>query len=551
MSHVTRIYITGPSGAGKTTTGRLLAAHLGWGFLDTDEMIAEEAGQSVPSLFATQGEDAFRDRESKALVRLSSMELMVIATGGGLVEREANRLRMRSTGWLATLTVDPAVAIERLGLDGLATRPLLMAEDPAQRLRALMARRATAYGDADDVVDTSRLTPEQGTARLIGGLVAAGRLPAMGAPVGLRRHIRSSLGRHLIIVADGALGDLPDRVKTLASAARVFVVSDELVARLYGDSLLSRLRSAGFDVKMRTVPAGEASKTRERWASLTDWLADAHAERGDVLLALGGGMITDLTGFVAATYRRGMRLVLVPASLLAMVDAAIGGKVAVNLPAGKNLLGAFYPAELVVIDPNMLLTLDERLIAEGMAEVIKIAAVKDANFFAELEADPTPSGHVIATAVDLKAEIVERDERETGERLLLNFGHTIGHAIETATGYDTWLHGEAVAAGMCAELLLGVRAGITPVAVAERVQALIRRTGLPMDFRGHAPPVAGMLAAMRHDKKIAAGEVRWALLDEIGRGRVTTGIVEADVRAVLRELGAIDVEPPSRASDQG
>jgi 3-dehydroquinate synthase len=306
------------------------------------------------------------------------------------------------------------------------------------------------------------------------------------------------------------------------------------------------------------VPAGEASKSRRQWARIHDWLAEQRAERGEAVIALGGGMIGDLAGFAAATYLRGMPLIQVPTSLLAQVDASIGGKVAVNHPHGKNLIGAFYPPRLVLADPAVLLTLPPRQRAEGWAEVVKAGVALDADFFVALEdqADalrtlrPRETTAAIAHSVALKAAIVEGDERDAGPRLLLNYGHTVGHAIEQATGYGQWLHGEAVAAGMAAEARLARRMGHCDDTLATRQDSLLARFDLPVRL----PPVRvrDLFRAALWDKKVRGGRVRWVLPTGLGRAAVFDDVPDREVRVALFESGALAGEehPEEQAADE-
>jgi 3-dehydroquinate synthase len=268
-------------------------------------------------------------------------------------------------------------------------------------------------------------------------------------------------------------------------------------------------------------------------------LLELGAERSTILIALGGGVIGDLAGFAAATYQRGMPLIQIPTTLLAQVDSSIGGKTAVNHPLGKNMIGAFYQPRAVISDTRTLFTLPDREYVAGLAEVIKCGAVRDVALFEWLEAnierlkarDPASIEHAVLESCRIKAEIVSADERESAERALLNFGHTFGHAIETATGYAGWLHGEAVGAGMVLASKLSVLASGLPAAAAERITALVRRAGLPTD----APSleISTWLQAMARDKKVAHGALRFVLLEALGRGTVRGDVTTAQVTAML------------------
>lgn len=345
-----------------------------------------------------------------------------------------------------------------------------------------------------------------------------------------------------VIVGAGALAGLGPQLKRVARAARVTVLTDENVRPLYADQALASLRDAGFEPSLITVPAGESSKSLERLACVYDALAAAHMDRTSTLISLGGGVIGDLGGFAAATWLRGIPFVQCPTTVEADVDASVGGKTAVNHPSGKNLIGAFYQPLFVLVDTLTLATLSDRDYRAGLAESIKHAVIQDAklfdwheqNFKTILSRDPAALGSLIESNIRIKAAIVARDEREiTGLRALLNFGHTVGHAIETAMARrgDPWRHGEAVAAGMVAAAEMSVAAGKLDRTSAERIIALIDRFGLPTTapLKGHE---AELMEIMTADKKIAAGKLRFVLADAIGHATLY-----GDIRSEWIEAG--------------
>jgi 3-dehydroquinate synthase len=556
----TRLFLLGLPGSGKTTTVRLVANLLGWNFVDTDELIVQRAGRSVAAIFADDGEPAFRELESKALVEAAGMERAVIATGSGIVGRAANRALMAQTGWRVALEVTPSVALARLTraeLSGDASeRPLLAGHDPLLRLHTLRQLRQHWYAEADDVIATDDRSAHDVAARVVAGLVARGLAPGVAGMNGTR-HVRTAGGAEYdAIVEWGGLAYLGDRITELALPSRAHVVSDSHVAWLYGDMLVARLAAAGLDAALWSMPAGETSKTAAELARLYDWLAERRAERGEAVIALGGGVVGDLAGFAAATYLRGLPLIHVPTSLLAQVDASIGGKVGIDHPHGKNLIGAFHQPRLVLADPATLLTLPPRARREGWAEVIKHGVALDAAYFATLERhaeqlaalDPAVTTRTIAESVHLKASVVERDERERegGRRQFLNYGHTIGHALETVAGYGELLHGEAVAVGMAAAARIGVRLGVTPPEVARRQDALLARFDLPL--RCANVSVDALLRATLWDKKVRGGAVRWVLPTAIGAATIMRDVPEDVVRGALLEIGAVASAPKGEES---
>src|SRR5450631_2509554 len=320
-------------------------------------------------------------------------------------------------------------------------------------------------------------------------------------------------------------------------SARAIIVSNPTVAAHHLAPLQQALTRAGMKHDAIIVPDGEAHKDWATLYSLHTRLLELGAERSTLLIALGGGVIGDIAGFAAATYQRGMPVVQIPTTLLAQVDSSVGGKTAVNHPLGKNMIGAFYQPSAVIIDTTTLVTLPVRELTAGLAEVIKYGAACDAEFFGWLESaleqllgrNPDAIGHAIFESCRIKADIVAADERESGERALLNFGHTFGHAIETAEGYGRWLHGEAVAAGMIIAAKLSERILGLPPADTARLEALTARARLPV-----APPslpIQRWRELVARDKKVAGGVVRFILLASLGRAIVTSEVSDSDLAA--------------------
>ena len=352
---------------------------------------------------------------------------------------------------------------------------------------------------------------------------------------------------HDILIGRGLLARLPALVRDACPAARYAVITDSHVNALYGAQVVTALRDAALPGDLLEFPAGEWNKTRETWASLSDRLLALECGRDCAVIALGGGVVGDVAGFVAATYLRGVPYVQVPTSLLAMIDSSIGGKTGVDAPAGKNLVGAFHQPHLVIADLDVLDTLPAVQLAAGMAEAVKHGAIADAAYFAFLEQetaaitarDPAALERVVRRSVEIKAEVVAADEREAGRRAIFNFGHTVGHAIE-ATAKFAVLHGEAVAIGMACEARLAARLGIAAPGTADRVCTLLERYVLPLE-RPATGTVDDLIAAMHHDKKARAGAVRFALPRAVGemQGNGKTGwTVAVPEQAVRQALGA-------------
>jgi 3-dehydroquinate synthase len=320
------------------------------------------------------------------------------------------------------------------------------------------------------------------------------------------------------------------------------VVSDRHVGPKYGTLLASAMQKSGFDGSATELPPGESAKSLKVAEFLFDRCLDAKLDRDSVILALGGGVIGDLAGFVAATFYRGIAVIQVPTTLLAMVDASIGGKTGVDHPQAKNAIGAFHQPRAVLIDPLTLLTLPERELKAGLAEVIKYGVIQDAELFGFLEEnmdkllkkDAAALAHAIRSSAAIKARIVSADERESagGPRALLNFGHTFAHAIESATGYEGYLHGEAVAIGMVLASELSVRLNLLTRADRDRIRALIVKAGLPIGLQPGDPDVETLHAASFKDKKVAAGKLRFVVAEKVGASKVVTDVSDALAKEV-------------------
>jgi 3-dehydroquinate synthase len=354
-----------------------------------------------------------------------------------------------------------------------------------------------------------------------------------------------SLPTYDVLVQHGAIDNVGEIARAATRAHRYAVITDSNVVRNHAERVVQSLGSVG--TRTFTVPAGEPSKTRETWARLTDELLESGYGRDAAIIAVGGGVVGDLAGFVAATFMRGIKYVQVPTSLVAMIDASVGGKTAVDTPRGKNLVGAFHQPAAVIADPSVLATLPAAHFRAGLAEAVKHGVIADAMYLERTVADvpslldaasrrPDTMEALIARSIEIKAEIVRRDEREHGLRHVLNFGHTIGHAIEAASGY-TMLHGECVALGMVYEATMAVKMGIASSGTARDVRRAVERIELPTALPASLT-ADRLVAMMRSDKKVRSGALRFALPREIGRmasgdGTWSVPVDESVVRGVL------------------
>ena len=547
------IYIAGFPGAGKTTAGKVVADMLGWSFIDVDQEIVRRDGRTVVQIFAEDGEQGFRKMEHEVVFDFSRRDRTVVALGGGSIAFPEIFAVMDTTGFIVTLDARPDVLFQRMQeqrkqIGEEAVRPLLESPDPLPHLTQHKDRRQPAYALAHWTVHTDNLSVHEVAEEVVR---AWRKMSARGSSSGnpfagsldLAATVETSSGRCPLLVGWDLLPRLGELLRLAGVQGPVYIVSDTTVSGLYGDLVQAACRDAGIVTHAFSFPAGEQSKSLSTADGLYQWLAERQAQRGHTVLALGGGVVGDLAGFVAATYNRGIGFVQVPTSLAAMVDASIGGKTAVDLPQAKNLVGAFYQPRMVVADVSVLKTLSQREIMEGWAEAVKHGLILDADLFGTFEEhadrllalEPELTTNVIRKSIAIKARVVSQDERETaGYRILLNYGHTIGHALEAATEYGQFLHGEAVAVGMMGAARIGSRLEITPAEVAERQEVVLKRFRLPTSAPG--VDLERVLAAMALDKKAEGESLRWVLLDALGRAAVHTDVPQELVREVLVDL---------------
>jgi len=522
------VVLVGLPGAGKTRAGALAARALGRALADVDALVEAAAGRSVAELFAAEGEAGFRARERAALLEALAAAPAVIATGGGAVCDAENVAAMRAGAVVIHLDAPVAVLAARLARDGVP-RPLL-AGDAAARLAALAAERAPLYARARHARVDATGAPDEVAA----AVCAAARARAEARVIDVR--LAGGRGYPVEIVRGGAAA----RVAELALAAfapgtSVAVVADPAVAAT-AEALAAALRGAGFDTGAPLpTPAGEAAKTLDEAGRLADALVARGLDRQGAIVAAGGGATTDLAGFVASILFRGVAVAHVPTTLLAQVDAAIGGKTGVNRPAGKNVLGTFHQPRFVLADVSLAAALPPRERASGLAEALKCGAIADAALFALLErcepadlADPALLVEIVARAVAVKAAAVSADpHEETGARRLLNFGHTLGHAIESEAGPERLRHGEAVGLGMALAARAGERLAASDSGLEARLRAVLARLGLPDDPDPWVGPE--VLRRVRIDKKRQGGEIELVLVrrpGEAARRRVPLAALE-------------------------
>lgn len=550
MDSRNRIFLIGFSATGKSAAGRRAARLLDWEFVDVDEIIVEQAGKAIERIFAEDGEVAFRELERKAITGLAGRPHVVVSTGAGSVMLEQSRAVMWNSGLVIALDARPVTIHGRLtniremeGAEAMA-RPMLQSDDALNRIESLKRERQWAYALAHWTISTDFMGVEQVAHDIVRAWRRMGAAEAWANDPDIATTVALADGAYPVFVGWDILErQLGRRLIDNGLTGRAFIVCDSNVTHPYGRAAQRSLHKAGIEMGLFTVPAGEATKSVGTATVLYEWLAKRRAERRDVIVAVGGGVVGDLAGFVAATFLRGIEVVQVPTSLTAMVDSSIGGKTGVDLPAAKNMVGAFHHPSMVITDVAALKTLSRRAFLEGWAEAIKHGLAFDADLVemydqhAEklLALDPAVTTCAVAWNAAIKARVVTEDERETsGRRQLLNYGHTIGHGLEAAAGYGSYLHGEAVAIGMSGAGRLGLMQGVTPAEVLDRQTALIERFGLPLGYRDVDPKA--IIEAMSRDKKISAGEVSWVFLDGIGSSRTHRGTPAAQVSEVVADL---------------
>ena len=529
------IFLIGPMGSGKTAVGRQLAKALGLTFHDSDADIEQRTGVNIPYIFEREGEAGFRERECETIDALTKLDSVVIATGGGAVISPINREHLADRGCVVYLKTSVGQQLERTKHS--KQRPLLNTPDPEARLRSLMEYRSPLY---ESIADITISTDGQRVNAVCDAIVSQLN---QRMPNNTMQRVDIDLGDRSYPILIGP--DLLTNQKLLSetiSARNVFVVTNNRVGPLYLDRLLNSLsdkRTASIQ-----LPDGELHKTLTTVSTIFDALVAARMNRDAAIVALGGGVVGDMAGFAAACYQRGIDYVQVPTTLLAQVDSSVGGKTAVDHPGGKNLIGAFHQPRAVIADTSTLSTLPDRELRAGLAEVVKYGFIRDREFLDWIEAntqallnrDPQALAHAIKRSCEIKAEVVGIDEREQGLRAILNFGHTFGHAIETATGYGEWLHGEAIATGMLLAADMSARLGWLSTDDSQRVARVIKQLGLPIEAPKIGPQKA--LELMGMDKKVLGGKIRLVLLKSLGEAIVTGDYDPAVLQATLQDATA-------------
>jgi len=518
-----RIVLNGMMGSGKSTVGKLLAEALGWAFVDTDAAIEKRTGKTIVQIFSEEGEPAFRKLELEEAHRLSKCVNCVVATGGGMFTQPEALKALSEDSLVVHLSARPETLARRLA--AVDDRPLLEKAPKLERLQELYEKRRAIYESLPVQMDTENRTPRQVVQAIL-------------------RHFFSEQKPELIFDQLGAvysglnaLRTLPELIRKLTPVQKIAVLTDEVLWPLAEEDF-TRILADGWEVLPLIIPAGERTKSLAQaealWAQLKDWGADRYTP----FVAIGGGVVGDLGGFVAATYMRGVPLVQIPTTLLGQVDSGLGGKTAINFQGVKNLIGSFYHAALTLLDPLFLLTLPEAEVRSGLSEMLKAGILADPELvdFMDAHAQDLQSGNLpalewaIGRAARVKLKIVAEDPRERkGKRIFLNLGHTFAHAIESVSEYGI-RHGEAVAIGLILAAKLGKRLGKSEPGLPQKLQAILHRLGLPTE------PPAGkteeMLRVMHSDKKKKDRKIQFVIPVKIGEPRV----VELEDLAIVQKI---------------
>lgn len=541
------VVLVGLPGSGKTEVGRRLAARLGAAFIDTDREVERAAGRSIEAIFRSDGEAEFRALERAAIDRLGSTagervadgdggtRGRVIATGAGAIVDPRNRWRLfagRRAFWLDAPGPRLAERLERSP----TVRPLLAEGDLATGLERLRHQRERFYAAAE------RIDGSGPPGAAVGAIDERLRRGSTDGGVTL---LRADLASVEVALGVGIATAEVDAKLRRAGARRAVLVTEPGARAAVGRDLETALADRGWELQVVELPQGEAAKRLPIIEAAAGELARLRVERDEPVVAIGGGALTDAAGFLAATYQRGIPWLAVPTTMLGQVDAALGGKTAVDIDAGKNLLGAFHLPSAVIVDPSLLATLPERHRRAGLAEAVKDGVLGDERLLEVLAADgpaiaagrppsdPSVLAEVVERAAWLKLTLVEADPHERGDRIALNLGHTLGHAIEAAAGFGPLLHGEAVAYGLRAAARLGIRLGSTPAERADRIESMLDGLSLAVDPLPY--PLDEVMDVLATDKKRRGGAARWVLPTSTG-WTVSDEVPEPLVREVAASV---------------
>jgi 3-dehydroquinate synthase len=522
------IIITGFMGTGKTTVAKILEKRLNMKFVDTDKMIEEKAGAGISDIFNNKGESYFRELEREAIKTTAGGSNQIIATGGGAIVDEGNLKALKSAGKIVSLFAGTDTIIKRVS--GSDERPLLTGKDLRVEIESLMQKRLKHYKKADFIVNTDGKTPVE-----VADAIEAHLSKDCET-------VRVELGERSydIKIGTGTLESIGAELNSLGFKDKAVLITNEAINKLYADKLTESLEDAGLAVELILVKEGESSKSLDVVNDVITRLLELRCERNTPLIALGGGVIGDLTGFIASIYLRGVPFIQVPTTLLAQVDSSVGGKTGVNHKLGKNLIGSFYQPKLVMMDTEVLDSLPDDEFLNGIAEIIKYGVIRDKKLFEYLRNNAdnilrkgkAELGHIIKRSCEIKADVVSEDERESGLRSILNFGHTLGHALEATSGYKGIKHGRAVALGMIFAAKLSMYKGLCNKSVVDDVINMVEMYGIQTDIE--FKDAGKLIETMRLDKKVKKGNIKFVLSNKIGEVSYGINVSEDEITSILQ-----------------
>ena len=540
------VYLIGFSGTGKSSVAKLIANALGWDFIDMDEEIESTFGKPISEIFQTKGEKWFREEESKLLHNIAVKNKLIISTGGGVPVKEQNMNLMLKTGYVICLEASVEEIVSRLSIlpridNKLSDRPKitnLSIED----ISNFKSERANIYARANFTINTNELTVEQVTNELLKSINKfLNKLNVIEWQKidGFCTSVENINNIYPVYVGSDLYEKLPQILKPYLIKQKMFLLADD------GSKLYMRKIQKIFELnKIKTTTlvlnSGEQSKSLENTSSIYEWLSSEQTDRDDILLGIGGGMVGDIAGYVAATYMRGIKFVLIPTTLLSMSDSSIGGKTAIDVNNIKNLVGSFHNPSLVLSDLRTLDTLPQRQINSGWAELIKHGFIKDRELLDQMM-DIKDFNYlneelilIIKKSIKIKADIVSVDENEKyGQRILLNYGHTLGHAIEASTNLNKYTHGEAVSLGMVFAAKLSNKLGLLSDNDCDFHIQILNKFSLPTDFKDINWEKCFNL--IKNDKKVKAGKINWVLLKSLGLSFTKNDIPDDILMEVVRE----------------
>jgi 3-dehydroquinate synthase len=542
------LYIIGFSGTGKSAASKLAAEALGWKLFDMDQIIEEEIGKPISQIFEQNGEEWFRDKESELLLKLSKENNCIISTGGGLPVKGSNFDIMNNSGYVLTLDASIDIIVKRLknksseGENEKSLRPKLI-QSSLSEITQFKSERSDIYAKSDFTINTNKLSVEEVANNIV---YQAEKYVDQLNSLHFEQfdsfctNVLSKNNQYGVFVGLDIYKYLPEVMNKIINKQKVYLLSDD------GSKPYMRKIQQVFELAVKStttfvIPQGETSKSLSISSKIYEWLSYEHADRGDVLIGVGGGVVGDITGFVASTYMRGIKFVLVPTTLLSMSDSSIGGKTAVDVNKIKNLVGSFYNPSLVYSDLISLKTLPERQINSGWAELIKHGFIKDRDLLDQMiqiqdykKINDNVSS-IIKKSIQIKGEIVTVDENEKyGSRIMLNYGHTLGHAIESSTNLEQYTHGEAVSIGMSFAAKLSNHLNMLSDDDLKLHNDILKKFDLPVSPDNIDWEKCFEL--IKNDKKVKNGKINWILLESLGKAVVRDNIDKDTIFRIFGEM---------------